>query len=129
MSGPSPVDWGTLTSRLRPGDQVCTQHGRVAVELAPIGVPVCPACRQMVSTVKFGRDGLEAFVEPAPSHCGAAERHPLVGGAVTVSWLPCACPAAAENRGGHRAWRCSVCTELGRTDPTLRWPECSFADG
>jgi hypothetical protein len=129
MSAP-PVDWGALTLRLRAGDRVCTRHGLVAVAIAPIGIPVCALCRQMVSIVSVHPGGtLRGFTEPAPAHCAAAERHPLTAGAVTVSWLPCACPAAAVNNGGHRAWRCSVCVELGRDDSVLGWPECSLAGG
>jgi hypothetical protein len=122
------VDWGELTPRLRPGDRVCTTHGRVRAEQAPIGIPVCTHCRQMMSTVTFKPDGtLQGFAEPAPDRCAAAERHPLVGGAVTVSWLPCVCPAALDNQNGHRAWRCSACTKLGRPDATLRWPPCTLS--
>ena len=125
MSGQPPlVDWGELTPRLRPGDRVCTTHGRTRVELAPIGIPVCSVCRQMMNAVSFRRDGtLAGFAEPTPPHCSAPERHPLVGGAMTVSWLPCSCPGALDAMGGHRAWRCSACTDLGRADgAVLRWP-------
>jgi hypothetical protein len=117
------VDWGTLTPRLRPSDRVCTIHGRVRVEWAPIGIPVCTHCHRMMNTVTFGCDGtLKGFAEPAPERCAAPEQHSLVGGTVAVSRLPCVCPAALANQNGHRAWSCSACTELGRTDPTLRRP-------
>ena len=87
MSGQPPlVDWGTLTPRLRPGDRVCTVHSRVRVEWAPIGIPVCTHCRQMMSTVTFGRYGtLAGFAELAPARCVAPEHHPLVGGAVRLA--------------------------------------------
>jgi hypothetical protein len=57
----------------------------VAVEQAAIGIPVCSICGQMVSTVRLDPDGrLLGFVEPAPPHCAAAERHPLGAGTVGV---------------------------------------------
>ena len=77
----------------------------------------------MMNTVTFGREGkLQGFAEPAPTRCAAPEHHPLIGGAVTISWLPCVCPAASGNQNGHRGWRCSACTALGRPDPILTWP-------
>jgi hypothetical protein len=97
------------------------------VELAPIGIPVCSVCRQMMNSVTFRRDGmLSGFAEPAPPHCSAPERHPLVGGTMTVSWLPCNCPGTLDAQGGHRAWRCSCCTAQGRTDDAVvQWPPCT----
>lgn len=83
----------------------------------------------MVSTVRLDHDGrLQGFTEPTPAHCAAAERHPLTPGAVTVGWAPCACPAAVDNNGGHRTWRCSACTALGRPDAVLRSPDCALPE-
>jgi hypothetical protein len=122
---PTLVDWGTLIPQLRDGDPVCLVHGLVDAETATIGIPICPHCHQAVTIAHRDRDGvLRRFVEPQPVHCAADERHPLVGGRMTVGWTPCTCPAADPGPGGHRTWTCTACTELGRGHDVaeLRWP-------
>lgn len=126
---PRTVDWGDLTPRLQPGDRVCVTHGRITTVQAPIRIPVCPHCGQLALAVRFGPSGPNRFEEPIPPHCDAPERHPLAGGAVEISWTPCGCDAAQTARGGHRAWRCSACTTLGRTTAVLHWPPCSRVPG
>jgi hypothetical protein len=117
-----PVDWGWLTPRLRPGDHTCATHGRMDPVETAIGIPACPHCNEMLLQVRFREGRLHDFVEPAPSVCAGPDRHPLTAGGYLVSWLPCACPAAAANRGGHRAWACRTC------ETTAVWPPCGLPD-
>lgn len=119
------TDWGALMGRLRAGDTVCLVHGLVDAAQAPIGIPICPHCRQAVMVTAYDRRGQRRFVEPAPKHCAAAEQHPLAGGRMTVGWTGCSCPHATPGPGGHRTWSCRDCTDLGR-GPSLaqRWPPC-----
>ena len=122
---PTLVDWGELTPRLRNGATVCLVHGLVDAEQAPIGIPVCPHCRQAVTLAHRDREGvLREFVEPRPPRCTAAEQHPLAGGRTLVGWTSCGCPAVSPGPGGHRTWTCRDCTELGRGHDVaeLRWP-------
>ncbi len=119
------VDWGVLTPQLRAGDAVCVVHGQVDVEPAPVGVPVCAHCHQMVLHAYRDDTGvLRSFIEPSPSHCTAVERHPLGGGRVRVGWTSCLCARALPGPGGHRIWVCVSCTELGRSRDVaaLCWP-------
>jgi hypothetical protein len=118
------VDWGVITPRLRPGDHTCTTHGVIVPETAPIGVPICPHCRHLASTVHFKDGKLNGFAEPAPAYCGAPERHRLTGGTVQLGWRACSCPATAGGPGGHREWRCAACAKLGRPSQQI-WPPCA----
>ena len=122
---PTLVDWGELTPRLRAGDPVCIVHGLVEPEQAPVGIPICPRCRQAVLRVDRDQQGLlRGFAEPGPDRCSAAERHRLIGGRVLVGWTPCGCANAVPGPGGHRTWRCRECADLGRADVVilLQWP-------
>jgi hypothetical protein len=124
---PSLVDWGALTSRLRNGDRVCIVHGLVDAEQAPIGIPICPHCRQAVLVARRDREGvLREFAESAPARCAAPERHSLTGGRTMVGWAGCGCAYANPGPGGHRTWLCRECTGLGRGHDVaeLRWPPC-----
>jgi hypothetical protein len=129
---PTLADWGELTPRLRDGDPVCAVHGLVAAEQAPIGIPVCPHCRQSVLLAHRDREGvLRSFAEPSPARCAAAERHPLAAGHTLLGWTSCRCAGAAPGPGGHRTWLCRDCVELGRGHDTaeLRWPPCALQGG
>jgi hypothetical protein len=127
---PTLVDWGVLTPQLANGAPVCTTHGLVAAEQAPIGIPICPYCRQAVLiTHRDQRGKLRGFIGPAPSRCGRG--HPLIGGQMTVGWIPCKCPAAWPGPGGHRTWSCTRCVESGRLPAQARdcWPPACSALG
>jgi len=114
------VNWATLTPQLRHGDLVCVVHGRVAAEQAPIGIPVCPRCRQGVLVAHRDREGvLHEFAEPAPATCPVGHR--LDPGRVSVGWNSCSCAAALPGPGGHRTWGCTSCAEQGETT-TILWP-------
>lgn len=64
---PTLVDWGELTPRLRDGATVRIVQGLVDAEQAPVGVPVCPHCGQMVLLAHRDRQGvLRGFAEPVP---------------------------------------------------------------
>lgn len=123
MAATPPIDWAVLTPQLPNGSTVCVTHGLVDAEQAPIGIPICPHCQQSVTVTDRDRHGvLRGAVYPPPARC--ARGHPLIGGRMTVGWIPCRCPATDPGPNGHQAWWCTVCTDGGRSEPEARlcWP-------
>ncbi|GIF17186.1 hypothetical protein [Actinoplanes teichomyceticus] len=132
MSAPPPADWGTLTPRLHAGDRVCITHGLVTAERAPIGIPICPHCRQMLSTVRTDRQGrITGFAEPIPPRCAGPQQHPLGARTVLLGWRACLCENTRLGPQGHRLWSCRRCRELGRPQESTvqSWPPCAGPDG
>jgi len=116
---PTLVNWATLTPQLRDGDLVCTVHGRVTAEQAPIGIPICPHCHQAVLRTRRDQLAVRGFSEPTPATCPAGHR--LDPGRVSVGWSSCSCAAALPGPGGHRTWGCASCAEQGEVPP-VTWP-------